>query len=252
MTPIGLAVAWMLLAQADHVPLASKVRVGLSVDEQTFYPRAPISFRVDVYNRTDARMTVGLVLKPAESKYVTLLYRRLPAEFRPLTYTPEWDIPAPVPPDFSYLTLEPHRHRSVSFSLAADPGRAAFIFDEPGDYEIKMICHVVWYQPVDTLETPPVRIRVEPAPPSEAAAIEDWDVDLAIFAQNDGSYSSGAPFVRTVKRALRFMEAHPDSLYSDLLRERSLETLEHLRRRGKELTDFERYWYDRLRRKAVP
>lgn len=254
-----MTTSWLVLAltalvlgvQTDRGPLASKVRLSLAADEQTFFQRAPVAFSVVVHNLTDERMTVGLVLKPVESKYVELLYRPLSKEFRPLSYAPEQDIPTPRHPDFSYLTIDARQHQRVSLSVAADPGRNAFVFDEPGEYEIKMICHVVWYRPRDTLETAPLRIRVAPAPPSEAAALEDWDVYLAIFAQNDGSWGAGPRFRRSLSRALQFMDAHPTSLYSELLRARSLETLEILRREGKELTELEREGYERLKRKPV-
>ena len=254
MTPIGLLFGWVVLfmgGQPERTPLEAQVCLSLSSDDGVFYERAPVSFEIEIQNLTNNPLGIGVVLKPVFYKWVKVLYRRLPGEFEALSYTAEWDMPMSGHPDQEVFELNGHGKGSFALSLAADPGRSAFMFDRPGDYELKMISYRGPGGHPPSLKTPPLRIRVEPAPPSEAAALEDWDVDLAIFAQNDGSWGAGPRFRRSLSHALKFMAAHPTSLYSELLRVRSLETLEILRREGKELTELEREGYERLKPKPT-
>lgn len=243
----GLAVATG--APTPRGPLTAKVRLALSAAEGVAYEKAPVSFHVDVHNETDEPMVVGLVLHPVFHKYVRVLYRRLPNDLQALAYTSEWDMPGH--PEFTYLRLSAGGQESVSLSVAADPARNAFVFDRPGDYELKVVCDINWYTPRDVLETHPLRIRVEPAPPSEAAALQDWDVELAIFAQNDGG-EGGPRFREVLPRALKFMDDHPTSLYAQALRKRSFDTLKMLERRGMKLTDYEREAFERLKQPPLP
>ena len=58
----------------------------------------------------------------------------------------------------------------------------------------------------------------------------------------------GPHFRREVTRALRFIDKHPLSLYSRLLRQRTLDTLALLRRKGIPLTEYEQDAFERLKR----
>lgn len=249
MTTMALALGWTtLLAIAGPVAqprLSERVTLALVAQAEEIIERTPARLSVEMQKTKDEDIVVALVVKPFYQRHVELRYRHLPEEFRTLSYTSEWDTPGH--PEFHHFRLKGRQRDNLELSFAVDVARRAFIFDRPGDYELQLRCHVTWYSPADILETPVVRVRVAPAPPSEAVALADWDVDLAMFAQDDGSDSGGAPSTRALEKALRFMDAHPNSLYSELLRTRALKTLESFRRDGDMLTDVEQDWYERLR-----
>lgn len=233
--------------QPRLAPLATMFELSLELaDDRPLYPRAPVAFGVDIRNITEKKLGVGLVLVPFDYRYARVLYRKLPDSFQAITYGPDWEIVGPQDPFVETFFVEPNGTQRFSLSLATDPGRAAFLFGEPGDYEIRIECHAKWRSPDDVLATPPLRIRIGPAPPSEAAALGDWDVDLATFAQNDGG-RGGPHRRREVTRALRFMDKHPTSLYSRFLRRRTLDTLYELPQQGVRLTDYEKEAFERLK-----
>lgn len=250
---MALLVAWLAsptVAQAGPAPLSTLVEISLAqADDRPLYQRAPLALAIDVRNRTDRKLSVALVLTPGQYKYVSVLYRKLPDPFRELTYTQEWEQTDPVEPGFEVFALDGHATGRVGMTLAADPGRSAFLFGEPGDYEVQLVSRAPWLGSEDVMTTPSLRIHVEPAPPSESAALADWDVDLAVFAQNDagGATSSAPRFRRDVTRALKFMDKHAGSLYARALRQRTFDTLHLLRRLGRPLTGYESDAFERLK-----
>lgn len=227
-------------------PLASMIELALVANEQPFYQKAPVALEIEVRNRTDAKLTVALLLAPADNQYVTFLYRRIPEPFREISYARNQEHSGPLHPEFRYFVLSPTGAERFRLSVAADPGRSMFAFDEPGDYEVRVECRAKWRSPDDVLATMPLRLRIEPAPPSEAAALVDWDVDLATFAQEDGG-GGGPHYRREVPRALKFMDKHPTSLYSRFLRQRTFDSLHRMRRDGHPLTDYEKEAFERLK-----
>jgi hypothetical protein len=233
--------------QPRLAPLATMFELSLALgDDQPLYPRTPVPFRVDVRNLTSTKTGVGLVLVPFDDRYARVLYRKLPEPFQAMIYGPDWKDSIDRDPQSETFFLEPNGTEAFYLALATDPGRAAFLFGEPGDYEIRIECHAKWRSPDDVLATAPLRFRVEPAPPSEAAALADWDVELATFAQDDGG-SGGPHYRREVPRALKFMDKHPMSLYSRLLRQRTFDSLHRMRREGQSLSEYEKEAFERLK-----
>ncbi len=229
-------------------PISARVRASLAADDGLLYERTPIPLRARFNNVTEEAMRLLPVLRPMNDDYVRVLYRRLPGDFVSLRYTAEWrsDVPQ-CTPDVTLLDLAPGGTGTFRFSLAVDPSRRAFIFDQSGDYEIKIVYNVSrdvasWS---DVLGTPPVRLRIEPAPPSEADALADWDVDLATFAQDDGG-DGGPHYRREAPRALKFMDKHPMSLYTLLLRQRTYDSIQRMRREGVPLSEYEKEAFERL------
>jgi hypothetical protein len=233
--------------------MAERFSVSLEPVDDVRYERVPAELRATIRNHTRADARLFPVLKPMYNKYVYIYYRRVPEDFVLLRYTAEWeDSSVSNDPDVTPLRLPADGTDTYSFSLAVDPSRGAFMFDRPGEYELKIVYDLTHdiYSPRDVLETPPLRLIIEPAPPSEAAALADWDVDLATFAQNDGG-RGGPHRRREVTRALRFMDKHPSSLYSRLLRRRTLDTLYELPQQGVRLTDYEKEAFERLKESVM-
>lgn len=202
----------------DRPGVAEMVRLALYVDRDSYYEREPVGFHVGVRNITDESLTIGLALSPFdEAEYFTVHYRRLGEAWVQLTYPDAWRN-WPFGPVASHFQLAPGQEGRVAFGLAADPGRRTFLFDTPGDYDVRVVAHRLWAHPPDEVASPIVRVHIAPAPDDERRALEHfWDVPMATFVQNDGSTAAGnreQQAEAVLPRAMRFLEEYPHSLYA--------------------------------------
>lgn len=200
---------------AGRPSVAEMVRLALYVDHDSYYEREPVGLHVGVRNILDAPLKIELVLSPFdEQEYFTVHYRHPGGEWVKLTYPDVWRREAPTGPRTTAFELASGQERRVAFSLAADPGRGTFLFDTPGEYDVRVVAHRLWAHPPDEVASPIVRVHIEPAPDDERRPLaEFWDVPLATLAQNDGA-DPGVQTNEVLPRALRFVEAYPHSLYA--------------------------------------
>ena len=149
-----VSVGWRPAAD-DRRLIDLPVQVSLHTLDATLYERASIGLRVSFRNLTDSKLTLFPVLKPIYGKDVRLYYRQVPDDFKLMRYTREWDTEPGRDPDGVLLQMPANGEDSFRFSLAADASRGTFIFDRPGDYELKAIYDAAW-DSYAALETAPL------------------------------------------------------------------------------------------------
>lgn len=196
---------------ADATHGQHQLTVTLELSRGPLLTRGVAGLRLVVRNSGKSTARVTIVPEPLYEKSLQLFYRaKGSATYARLTYPIEWRQSVPTHDEYRPLTLEPGASQAYPFALAVNPGRGEFLFPTEGEYEIKAVVHLHGVATPQTLETPPLELRVSAPVGSDAEAGEYWDYRLATLAQIDGTYG-GLWFEDELPRALDLLRRYPQS-----------------------------------------
>lgn len=182
------AVSGQVLATSAH-----SIQFTLVSSSTTHYWRAPLAMSLVAKNTSQEPVRASLVVNPMFATYCQILYRRVPGDCVSIDHARAF-AGMPVHPELEVLALAPGEERKFDLVLAVDAERARFVFDEPGQYEIKLRLRLPGggkRGPVT--ETPPLAVSVV-APGSSGVPGADWTMELAALAQRDNAGSSASFF----------------------------------------------------------
>lgn len=205
-------------------PLADSLELSVSTDRTAYYAKEPVRLTITIRNQGSDPVRGFFYLEPSKG-LTEIYYRRAGSPFTRFAY--------PTPPGTiagtaimhviidDFLTprmLKPAEAASYETVTALDAATHAFVLQEPGEYEIKVIYRDLPNDPNAVLSSSAVTVQVSAASDWEYQAATEFSEEIALLAQFDPHRYN--PFAaETAGHAARFLERHPGSVYAEHLRQ---------------------------------
>jgi hypothetical protein len=197
--------------------------LSVHAERQQYLEAEPVAITIRATNRTAQLFRGAFHIHPVMGG-LQLWVRRDGESFRRLAYLEQkadyaggsTDIPA-------------HGEVTAHLVLCFDPGSSAFLFGEPGTYEIKAT-YVDWPGTALVLESAIESIEIVTAS-EERSAMQAFTGRVALVAQFGSESSEPPPTTDALREAEQYLADYPESHYAGELR-RGLENVLHYRLGG--------------------